>query len=756
VSTDWTGDGADDLLVIYQNPTTTLPAPQSDLIVLNSSATGFQVGHRARAAGQVRLLTSEDINGDAQPDIAWVDTTCGASTCFDNVEIYSWTGTQWQDWTNATISMAYAEINVDDVSEAGQGNELVLAGGIYGSVGAGPQRGRSEIWGSVEGAPYQLLEQRYDVSNCLYHVVLDANAAFLQGGSDNFATAEALYGGAITDVNLSKCWVREDEIDELKSFSLFRLALVAARQGQPAVAADVIGSLLASYADSIYAGVGQTWLSSYQQSNDLGVACAATNAFAEANPTAWDLLADYGYANPSFTAADVCPLLAGETAALTTGDSITATRLITPAGSITNGRVISQLRTLMAATPVTATRAAPTTTPVSLVTTATMTTPLTTTATQAVVINSGVACPTDLAGYTDAMLTLITAANGDAPTVEQWLRACGALDDQRGAFQMLDLNDDGLQDLVFLPTIVSDRGFGRDGAQGAVLIYHAQNGGGYKLVARPEIYGQPMLLRIDDLNADSKLDLAWTVEGCSPSFCVLETQVVTWDGNDYVSIVQPGAIIAEGKVSFEGVAPGEPGRGQQLVLVGGISGTPEGGLATPHTEIWQSVQGNAFQRIRWTYDRTAEGNDCLGLRLVEADVALQAAPVLGYDAAIKLYTESLDSQLQACSIFGLAANEELVLLQGLASFRLVQAQALSGDVESARTALATLSKGQPASQYTAAAQTWLDEYAKANNPGAACQVVQPIFAQNEDLWKITDHFGYNHPALAAEQICYQP
>ena len=30
------------------------------------------------------------------------------------------------------------------------------------------------------------------------------------------------------------------------------------------------------------------------------------------------------------------------------------------------------------------------------------------------------------------------------------------------------------------------------------------------------------------------------------------------------------------------------------------------------------------------------------------------------------------------------------------------------------------------------------------------------FADNALLWQITDHFGYNHPALAAEQICYAP
>ena len=86
----------------------------------------------------------------------------------------------------------------------------------------------------------------------------------------------------------------------------------------------------------------------------------------------------------------------------------------------------------------------------------------------------------------------------------------------------------------------------------------------------------------------------------------------------------------------------------------------------------------------------------------------------------------------------------------------VTVQALSGALYTAKAALATLTKGQPDSQYTAAAKQWLDEYTKAKDDGKACAAVQPIFDKNEELWKITDHFGYNHPALAAEQVCYKP
>ena len=182
----------------------------------------------------------------------------------------------------------------------------------------------------------------------------------------------------------------------------------------------------------------------------------------------------------------------------------------------------------------------------------------------------------------------------------------------------------------------------------------------------------------------------------------------------------------------------------------------EGGLSVAHTESWQSVDGNPFQRIRWTYDDDVDGSNCLGLHLVEADVALQASAVLGYDEAINKYSEALDPSLKACSILGMNETDELILLQGLASFRLIQAQVLSGDEEAGSETLALLKAGQPDGAYTEVAEQWLAEYQASGDAAAACQAVFPLFEKNTDLWQITDHFGYNHPALAAQQVCYSP
>jgi hypothetical protein len=306
---DLNGDGNNELVVVYQNPSDEQVFVEGDLVIFNSGLDEYALGYRARAAGEVRLLTVEDINQDGLPDVAWVDTTCGASTCFDTVNVRSWDGTTWADWTDGTITMAYAEINMTDSLEEGMGEEIELDGGIYGSVGAGPQRSRHEAWASMDGGPYSLVEKSYSETECLYHTVLDANRAFLDAPLNGFEAATALYTQAVEDEGLIKCWVRNDELAELRSFSQFRLALIAAYLGDSAGAAAAIEQLGAQYPGSIYDEVGRLWLLSYEGSGDAAMACEDVTVYAEENNAAWEMLADYGYTNPSFEAVDVCPIL---------------------------------------------------------------------------------------------------------------------------------------------------------------------------------------------------------------------------------------------------------------------------------------------------------------------------------------------------------------------------------------------------------------------------------------------------------------
>ncbi len=712
VITDLTGDGKDDLVVAYQNPNAEQIFIEGDLVVFNSSASGFTLGYRARVAGEVRLLAVEDANADELPDVIWVDTTCGASTCFDTVNVRSWDGSAWADWTDGTITMAYAEIALVDESEAGQGNEIVLEGGIYGSVGAGPQRSRTEIWASLEGVPYALLEKSYSLSECLYHTVIDANRAFLDAPVNGFDAAEALYTMATTDTSLIKCWVRNDELDELRSFSQFRLALIAGYLGDAAGAASAIATLSEDFPDSIYAGVGETWLAEFEAGGDMVAACEAVTAYAEENSGAWEILADYGYTNPSFEAIDVCPVL-------DVGGDTLDEDAPTEEGEDSTSSLSTSENTAGAIAPA--------------------------------VLSP---CPVDLVAYGDVLPDVLAATGPDVAAITAWLAGCNA-DSAEAPVVVSELNDDGLPDIIVLPTLTSDLGLGPNGAQGAVLIFLGQTDGEYALASAPESYGAPTLLAVEDLNLDGLMDVAWTVTVCATS-CALEVQIVTWHGEEFVPMIQPGAMVAEGAARFVPLLPNEPGQGMALELTGGVSGGEGSGLAVAHSESWQSIDGAPYGRVQWRYATDAPDSECLGLRLVEADAAMQAAPLIGYAAAIQAYGNVLAGSTEACSLYGMDPSEEIRLLQGLAIFRLVQAQTYSGDVEGAVTALTGWLEAQMDNPYSAVVVDWSAAFESDGDGQAACAAVRAAFDTTPALWQVTDQFGYDHPALGADQICYVP
>ncbi len=703
VQTDLTGDGVEDLVLTYRNRDTTSQRAvtrRSELIIVDGSSDAespFTLGHVAYAAGEVRLLATEDVNNDGKADVVWIDTTCGASTCFDTVYIRTWDGSTWRDWTEGTITMAGAEVTLVDAEPEINGQELQLIGGIYGSVGAGPQRERTEIWTSADGTPYALYRETFGESDCLYHTILDANNTLASGDQ---AGAKLLYEESIANGDLVACWSRPNEVDELRSFALFRLALLSGYEGDSDGAQAVVDQINDSYPAQPYTNVANRWLDAYRTGGDVAAACSEVNAFAEVDGAAVAVLADYGYANPTFTAAEICPIL----------DESGSGAASAPLGD------------------------------------------------SALVLTAGLpSCPETLVDYGKILPEVLTIAD-DILVMETWLRLCDALTDDRGDLVVEDLNGNGEDDLLIFPTIISDVGHGPGGAEGILLLFHPTGDGGYEAVYSQETYGQPTLLRVGDLNLDGENEIIWQLESCSTS-CITGVQSLAWDGESatYVPGLLPGAATANGQVIIEPVPDGDPGTGQQIRLVGGISGTPGGGLAVAHTEIWQSIDGGSLRRISWTYDRAAEDSDCLGLRLVEADIAMQVADVLGYDAAIELYSAALaDDSLRACSLFGMDEEEELALLRGLGNFRLIQAQALGGDGEAAMATLEALSAAQPDADYTTIATQWLESFSADGDVAVACEGVVDIFEVSSELWQVTDNYGYDHPALAAEQICFVP
>ena len=293
-----------DLVVVIHDSASGQLTPTGTILVYHHTPGGYILAGRADGTGKVELLRVGDVNADGKTDVVWTDTTCGAHTCFSTLFVDEWDGTAYRDWIEGEPTMAYPDYSFKPGVAGGSGDAILVHGGIIGSVGAGPQRAWTETYISENGAPYHLSGQQYDASPCLYHHILDANQAFNDWEKDGFEQAIEDYRSALDDTSLGTCGTIPDELSVLRDFARFRLLVASIAGGHQASASGL--------ADQISLPALQTaaraFLESYQDSGSIVQACRDTTTYAQAHPESWNYLSDWGYANPGFTAEDLCPL----------------------------------------------------------------------------------------------------------------------------------------------------------------------------------------------------------------------------------------------------------------------------------------------------------------------------------------------------------------------------------------------------------------------------------------------------------------
>ncbi|PKO22306.1 MAG: hypothetical protein CVU38_10160 [Chloroflexi bacterium HGW-Chloroflexi-1] len=293
-----------DLVVVLQESGSDQLTPRGVLLIYHASAGGYKLARKVEGTGKLALLKAEDIDADSQPDIVWTDTTCGAHTCFATLYVESWNGKAYRDWIEGEPTMAYPEYTFADTVPGGSGAEIMAHGGVIGSAGAGPQRAWTETYISPEGAPYNLFNQVYDASPCLYHHILDANQLFKQWTVAGFDPIIAAYQAALTDTRLEACGWIDDELPTLRDFARFRLVVSCVANGKASQARAVRDQI--KHRGLLAAA--NVFLDSYKTTGSVLQACRNSAGYGETHPEAWQFLSDWGYANPSFEAKDLCSL----------------------------------------------------------------------------------------------------------------------------------------------------------------------------------------------------------------------------------------------------------------------------------------------------------------------------------------------------------------------------------------------------------------------------------------------------------------
>jgi hypothetical protein len=293
-----------------------------DIVVLDRDSDGYIVAYQAgigpflvpadNELGNV-IVTIDDINGDGIGEFVYNRPSCGAHTCFARIFIVSGRdgaytalapGPSNQD-PEGGISMSFADYRIEDVDGDGT-KEIVLHGGSIGSVGAGPNRERTETWG-WDGTRYILRETALDPPTFLYHAILDANALL---DASRFAEAEAAFLAAIADPALDRGGSFSGSPNngaELEAYAYLRAAVAHLLAGSdPATAIEHLDRAAALEAP-LHAPLAAAFRDAYTAAGDPIAACDAVRSYINSNLDALTEFWNFGYGNPPFDPEAFCP-----------------------------------------------------------------------------------------------------------------------------------------------------------------------------------------------------------------------------------------------------------------------------------------------------------------------------------------------------------------------------------------------------------------------------------------------------------------
>jgi hypothetical protein len=306
---DLNADGKLDLAVSIFNPASSLVTPESTLLVYLCEANEYTLAFQQTEDTGAILWHFRDLDADGMAELIFSRSQCGAHTCFETYHILSWSPGGIQDTVlEGSNELPYPVLELQD-PDGDRRFDILITGSGFGSVGAGPQRPKTVVYAYI---PEQSGWARYDTilgkSNYRIHVLQDAEIAARDG---DYTAATDLYQRVIEDPNLLDWVSPEEERADLSAYAEFKLVVMHTALDQPDRAKESFNrmgeSIAASAPQSGYVDLAQTFLSAYDTSG-LQAGCSAVESYAEANVEAILLpLNSFGYGNPGYTAADLCP-----------------------------------------------------------------------------------------------------------------------------------------------------------------------------------------------------------------------------------------------------------------------------------------------------------------------------------------------------------------------------------------------------------------------------------------------------------------
>lgn len=308
-SADIDADGRDELVYAVSVPGD--PAPPGDVWFFDDAESGYRLFTSARVLANevlagVNIEAVVDLTGDGSPEAVISNQTCDGERCSVGFVIASaHRGFAVEDLAPSDLVASSTEgLAFEDGSDDQLADLLVRRDADSEDPAAGPQRA-STLVASWSGLRFRV-DDEPDSPEFLIHLVEDADEAYRSG---DLEAASDLYLQAAADISL-RDWKAEQGQRagrfELQPYSLFRAALAAQRQGDPATAMQLLERAFNDHTNSLHGQAAGIYVQALKDGNAASTACTASESYLKTLVSFYEEAWDYGFANPGHEIETLC------------------------------------------------------------------------------------------------------------------------------------------------------------------------------------------------------------------------------------------------------------------------------------------------------------------------------------------------------------------------------------------------------------------------------------------------------------------
>jgi len=283
---------------------------------------------------------------------------------------------------------------------------------------------------------------------------------------------------------------------------------------------------------------------------------------------------------------------------------------------------------------------------------------------------------------------------------------------------------------------------------GALLIYTCQEGVYDLTVNQPTPQGQggPHLWYLQDLDADGRADLVYSLATCGAHTCFEDVKILSWEDGSFKERLEGSSA----DLPYPVIKVGDPnGNGiYQLEVTGTGIGSVGAGPQRDTTWAWTYDPGTGM------WDKTGESLGPSNYRLHVLQDADTAARQGDYQKALVLYQRVVsDPSLQDW----VDPEKEQAELGAYARFKIMTLYLILGQDDFASTAFQEMKNAYPSNSLGYAYVELSDAFRKAYTQGsiaAGCEAANGYASSHSDqILQPLNSFGYGNPEYTPQDIC---